>query len=144
MRDPGSEGTRVSLRRPPRWLAALLLGLALSAQAGPIPRNNPALKSYLRKTFARRDHGFRNRYVARVWLTVMSARLKPFVSNRARRTRLLITIHEVAWQAHVSPELVLAIINVESRFHRYAVSPVGAQGLMQIMPFWLQEIGRPH
>ncbi|MHB1543588.1 MAG: lytic transglycosylase domain-containing protein [Gammaproteobacteria bacterium] len=125
-------------------MPALFLGLALAAHAGPIPRNSPALQSYLRKTFARNDHGFRNRYVARVWLTVMSARLKPFVSNPARRMHLLVAIHEAAQQAHVSPELVLAIINVESRFHRFAVSRVGAQGLMQIMPFWLREIGRPH
>ncbi len=143
MRDPGREGAPVKLRGSPGFLPVLFLGLALSAHAGPAPRNNPALQSYLRETFARQDHGFRNRYVARVWLTVMSRRLKPYVENSARRLRLLVAIHEAARQAHVSPELVLAIINVESRFHRFAVSSVGAQGLMQIMPFWLHEIGRP-
>ena len=40
-------------------------------------------------------------------------------------------------------ETVLALIQVESHFHRYAESSVGAQGIMQIMPFWKQEIGRP-
>jgi soluble lytic murein transglycosylase-like protein len=38
---------------------------------------------------------------------------------------------------------VLALISVESNFERFAISSAGAQGLMQIMPFWLDEIGRP-
>ena len=41
------------------------------------------------------------------------------------------------------PELVLAVIEVESHFDRFAVSRVGAQGMMQVMPFWKDEIGRP-
>jgi len=46
--------------------------------------------------------------------------------------------------AEVAPELVLAVIDVESNFDRYAISVAGARGLMQIMPFWLDEIGRPN
>jgi soluble lytic murein transglycosylase-like protein len=42
------------------------------------------------------------------------------------------------------PELVLAVIDVESNFDRYAVSVAGALGLMQVMPFWTAEIGRPN
>ena len=38
---------------------------------------------------------------------------------------------------------MLALINVESNFDRFAISSAGARGLMQIMPFWLNEIGRP-
>lgn len=34
-------------------------------------------------------------------------------------------------------------MEVESHFDRYAVSRAGAQGLMQVMPFWKDEIGRP-
>src|SRR5699024_11430690 len=44
----------------------------------------------------------------------------------------------------LSPDLVLAVIQVESAFKRYALSPAGARGLMQVMPFWVDEIGRPH
>jgi len=38
---------------------------------------------------------------------------------------------------------VLALINIESDFDHYAVSNAGARGLMQIMPFWINEIGKP-
>jgi soluble lytic murein transglycosylase-like protein len=41
----------------------------------------------------------------------------------------------------VPPELVLAVMDVESRFDRYAVSSAGAVGLMQVMPFWPHELG---
>ena len=38
---------------------------------------------------------------------------------------------------------MLSVIQVESNFDRFAVSVAGALGLMQVMPFWLDEIGRP-
>ena len=40
------------------------------------------------------------------------------------------------------PSWYLSVIEVESGFDRYAISRVGAQGLMQVMPFWKEEIGR--
>ena len=38
------------------------------------------------------------------------------------------------------PEMLLAVMDVESRFDRYAVSSAGAVGLMQVMPFWPREL----
>ncbi len=38
--------------------------------------------------------------------------------------------------------LVLAVIHVESRYDTYAVSPVGALGLMQVMPATGEELAR--
>ncbi len=32
-------------------------------------------------------------------------------------------------------------MEVESRFDRWAVSPAGAVGLMQVMPFWPRQLG---
>ena len=39
------------------------------------------------------------------------------------------------------PGLVLAVLDVESRFDRWAVSSSGAVGLMQVMPFWPEQLG---
>ncbi len=126
-----------------RYGGLALALLAGGAQAGPAPRHDPALDQYLRKAMAEHRSGFHSPIVARVWLRVMSRRLQPYVANPRARTQLLLAVHTAAAQAHVSPELVLAIINVESDFHRFAVSSTGALGLMQIMPFWLRQIGRP-
>jgi hypothetical protein len=43
-------------------------------------------------------------------------------------------INEVAHQEGVDPDLVKAIIRVESNFNQFAVSRKGARGLMQLMP----------
>ena len=73
----------------------------------------------------------------------MSRRLERQVKDPQERIKLLTRIHSEATRADLSPELVLSVIEVESNFDRYAVSVAGALGLMQIMPFWLDEIGRP-
>lgn len=74
----------------------------------------------------------------------MSARLARHVEDSDERIRLLTRVHHEASRADLPPELVLAVIEVESNFDRYAISVAGAIGLMQIMPFWLDEIGRPN
>src|SRR2546430_17145372 len=43
-------------------------------------------------------------------------------------------IHDKAQKYDVDPALVAAVVETESRFHRTARSPVGARGLMQLMP----------
>ena len=52
-------------------------------------------------------------------------------------------MHAEAKRAELEPELVMSLIHVESAFKRFAISSAGAQGLMQGMPFWKNEIGRP-
>jgi len=52
-------------------------------------------------------------------------------------------VHYEATRAGLDPELVLGLIEVESRFRKYAISVAGARGFMQVMPFWLKLIGRP-
>ncbi len=86
---------------------------------------------------------FENRYVAQVWLMDMSSRLERILPDPDERLQLLRMVHQEAYQADLEPELVLAVIEVESAFNRFAISSAGARGLMQIMPFWLNEIGRP-
>jgi soluble lytic murein transglycosylase-like protein len=86
---------------------------------------------------------FPDRFEAEVWLTDMSARLSKQISDPEERIAILTRVHYEASRVELPPELVLAVIEVESNFDRYAVSVAGALGLMQIMPFWLEEIGRP-
>ena len=86
---------------------------------------------------------FADRFDAEVWLVDMSSRLQSRVKDPQERLKILRQVHYEATRARLAPELVLALINVESNFDHFAISSVGAQGLMQIMPFWLDEIGRP-
>jgi soluble lytic murein transglycosylase-like protein len=48
---------------------------------------------------------------------------------------------EAARRHGLDPELVMAVVSVESAFRKDAVSPKGAQGLMQLMPATARELG---
>jgi len=87
---------------------------------------------------------FDDRFHAEVWLLDMSTRLKIRVDNTETRLNLLRSIHREASRVELPPELIIALIDIESRFDHFAISRSGAQGLMQIMPFWLKEIGHPN
>ena len=84
---------------------------------------------------------FREREDAHKWLFEMSRRLEKRVPDRKQRLELLRTVHFEALRAGLDPQLVLGIIEVESRFRKYAVSRAGARGYMQVMPFWIKLIG---
>ncbi|WP_422671654.1 lytic transglycosylase domain-containing protein [Billgrantia kenyensis] len=81
-------------------------------------------------------------WAARRWMSEMEPRLARFVSDEALRGELLTRIYHEARLAGLAPEIVLAVIQVESAFQPEAVSSAGAVGLMQIMPFWIRELGR--
>ena len=89
------------------------------------------------------SNSFEDRFDAEVWLLDMSNRLSKKIPDPEKRLKLLRQIHLEATRAKLHPELVLAVIDVESNFDRFAISKAGAQGLMQVMPFWLKEIGQP-
>lgn len=100
------------------------------------------LRSVLKQTINQAD-SFEDRFDAEVWLVDMSGRLQRFIKNDKRRLALLRAVHREATRANLQPELVLSVIQIESYFDHYALSYVGARGLMQVMPFWKKEIGRP-
>lgn len=127
--------------------ACLLLGLPLVAanaaeqrlsdgRSGP----DPELRKILVAAIANAD-SFGDRFDAEVWLTDMSHRLTRQVPDPEERLHILQAVHRQAKLAGVEPELVLAVIDVESDFDRFAISSATALGLMQVMPFWVPELG---
>lgn len=122
--------------------ALLLCLLAAPATAGAPEPLDPALREILRNAIEEAD-SFEDRFAAEVWLSDMSQRLSRRMPDAEERLELLRLVHHEATRANLPPELVLAVIETESGFDRFAISVVGAQGLMQIMPFWLEEIGHP-
>jgi soluble lytic murein transglycosylase-like protein len=105
-------------------------------------RPNQAFYDELKALMEAENH-FVDRYDAEVWMKDMSGRLKrraPHIPED-ERLKILTLVHRYASQTGVDPQLVLAIMEVESNFDRYALSVANARGLMQIMPFWKDEIG---
>ena len=102
---------------------------------------DPQLRANLAERLARAQANV-DTFEAQVWLAASEQRLRRFVADADARLELLRLVHFEAAQQGLDPDLVLAVIEVESAFDRFAVSVAGAQGLMQVMPFWRIEIGR--
>ncbi|VUD51326.1 Membrane-bound lytic murein transglycosylase C [Thalassocella blandensis] len=102
---------------------------------------DPELREKLRQTISQAD-SFVDQFDAQVWLVQKSEVLSRYIKDHDRRLFILKEVHHAATNANVSPEFVLAVIQIESMFDPYAVSSAGALGMMQVMPFWKKEIGR--
>ncbi|MCK4865099.1 MAG: lytic transglycosylase domain-containing protein [Gammaproteobacteria bacterium] len=125
---------------------SLLLSTTHSFATETTDENNNVTNNELRlllQQAIKDSDSFEDRFDAEVWLVDMSNRLKNKIKKPEKRLKLLRQIHREASRANLHPELVLAVIDVESNFDRFAISKAGAQGLMQVMPFWLKEIGKP-
>ncbi len=83
---------------------------------------------------------YTDRFEAEVWLKDMSHRLKRYIDDPLHRIKILKLVHREAKRSSLQPEVILALIEVESHFDQYAISVSGARGIMQIMPFWLKEL----
>jgi soluble lytic murein transglycosylase-like protein len=75
------------------------------------------------------------------WLGAMSPKLARRKVDWQERKEFLQTVWYESRRAGLDTGLVLGLIQVESAFRKYAVSPVGARGYMQVMPFWTRVIG---
>ena len=126
------------------WQTLLLtcLWFSVAAQSATLERPDDEMRSLLLQAVESSD-SFADRFDAEVWLTDMNRRLSKKVKDPEERIKILKAVHYEATRADLPPELVLAVIDVESNFDHYALSHAGARGLMQVMPFWLDEIGRP-
>ncbi len=120
-------------------LMSLLLAPIGQAQE---PSPDPELLKQLQQVAIEAD-SFPDHFDAQVWLTDMSARLTRQVKDPEERLEILMRVHHEATLRDLPPELVLAVIDTESNFDRFAISVAGARGLMQVMPFWLEELNRP-
>jgi soluble lytic murein transglycosylase-like protein len=126
-------------------VAAGLLALCLAAPRGARAdeQREPELKDLLQKIIASRDC-FLDKYESEVWYKVMEPKLARYVASHEQRMEILDHVYCEAKRdpsLALPPDLVLAMIDVESRFDNWAVSPVGAVGLMQVMPFWPRQLG---
>jgi soluble lytic murein transglycosylase-like protein len=129
------------------WLASLaalaLLCAGTARAASPDAQKDPELRAVVQTVIAQAEC-FPDQYESAVWYTMMEPRLRKLVKDREERLEIL---RMVFCEAHregevrLPPGLVMAVIHVESRFDRWAVSSAGAVGLMQIMPFWPEQLG---
>lgn len=128
------------IARQSLFVLLAVCGLCLSAVAqASTSTYDPKLKQLLQEAI-NSPNGFEDRFDAQVWLQDMNQRLSRFIEDPEERILLLRTVHYEARRVDLEPELVLAVIEVESGFDRFAISVAGARGLMQVMPFWLDEI----
>ena len=119
--------------------AALLIGGTAHADQ----QRDPELRDVVRKAIADADC-FQDQFDSAVWYKLMEPRLQRVARNRDERMDILKHVFCEAQRPgaqRLPPGLLMAIIDVESRFDRWAVSRAGAVGLMQVMPFWPEQLG---
>jgi soluble lytic murein transglycosylase-like protein len=123
------------------WLALAGAAHADAVQTG--QQRDPELKELLQQVIGSSDC-FTAKYDAEVWYQVMEPRLVKFLPTHEQRVEILDQVYCEARRdptLQIPPDLVLALMEVESRFDRWAVSSAGAVGLMQVMPFWPRQLG---
>jgi len=124
-------------------LAALCLSLAANAAAPVAGQRDPELREVVARAIGTAQC-FADKYDSAVWYTMMEPKLRRIVKDPAERLQILTTAYceaNRAGELRLPPGLIMAVIDVESRFQRWAVSSAGAVGLMQVMPFWPEELG---
>jgi soluble lytic murein transglycosylase-like protein len=123
-------------------LAACFPVLATASPAADAQRE-PELKSTIQHAIEQAEC-FEDRYDSAVWYKMMEPRLRKRVPDREERMAILKNVFCEAnrpGEVRIPPGLVMAIIEIESNFNRYAVSYAGAVGLMQVMPLWPESHG---
>jgi len=106
-----------------RLAPSVVAGLARSIADNPVPG----------------DYAYQKNIVP--WVAEMSRRLATKFADERERREFLSTVHYEATRAGLDPQLVLGVIHHESGFKKYAISTASARGYMQVMPFWIRQIG---
>lgn len=129
------------MRRTSRAIVVFFACCALPWSAARADRQmDPELRSVVAAAIEP-SRCFDDKYEQAVWFATMEPRLARYVKDEQEREEILHNVHCEAKRVDIPPELVLAVMDVESRFDRYAVSSAGAVGLMQVMPFWPRQLG---
>ncbi|MEZ5564571.1 MAG: lytic transglycosylase domain-containing protein [Gammaproteobacteria bacterium] len=141
------DGSGSRLPTPLRRIATLIflaIVCGLSSPTLPAASNDhdPVLREKLQAALLEPLY-FEDQFEAEVWLTDMATRLADRVPDPEERLEILTAVHREAARVDLPPEMILAVIDVESGFEPYAVSSANAQGLMQVMRFWLTELNMP-
>jgi soluble lytic murein transglycosylase-like protein len=125
-------------------LLALILAAALGAQVAHADQQRDAgLREVVARAIAQAEC-FTDQYDSAVWYKLMEPRLRAILANQSERLEILKQVYcetHRPGESRLPPGLVMAVITVESRFDRWAVSRSGAVGLMQVMPFWPERLG---
>ena len=133
-----------------KWLALPAAWLAVSSTAHAGAQQEEALSASVQASlhravsdFPAAKLNFNTQAEGDAWLAEMARRLALKMPDWPTRRDFLITVQYEASRAGLDPQLVLAVIQHESNFRKYAVSSASARGYMQVMPFWVTQIGNP-
>jgi soluble lytic murein transglycosylase-like protein len=139
-------------------LRAILLAAAALVALAPVARADQQKDPGLREVIAaaiKETPCFAAKYDDVVWFALMQPRVESRLRAQPPDLRLGDDVRKAAERIlravsceankhemlRDRPQLVLAVIDVESAFDPFAVSYAGAVGLMQVMPFWPTELG---
>jgi hypothetical protein len=138
------------------WRGLLLAAAATLASGAAVAdgQRDPGLKAVIQAAVAATPC-FEDKYDDVVWYALMQPRVEKRLRQQPPDLRLgddpADTARRILHSVHCEsskhlmlrerPQLVLAVIDVESAFDPFAVSYAGAVGLMQVMPFWPGELG---
>jgi len=114
----------------------------VESNVGPLdlkPEEQEQLRRMLRAAPEEKELNFEEM----VWLKDMSQLIRPWVADDAEAETIARWVYVYSVRFELSPELILGVIAVESQFDHFAISNVGARGLMQVMPFWKKKLGSP-
>jgi soluble lytic murein transglycosylase-like protein len=123
----------------------LLAALPLAGLAAPASdaQREPELKAAVQHAIDQAEC-FEDKFDSAVWYKMMEPRLRKRVADRDERMTILKNVFcesSRPGEVRIPPGLIMAIIEIESNFDRWAVSYAGAVGLMQVMPFWPENLG---
>jgi soluble lytic murein transglycosylase-like protein len=124
-------------------IAIAVAGALLCSVASADGQRDPELRDVIQRAVEQAEC-FTDHYDSAVWYTLMEPRLRVIVKEHDERIEILKQVYcetHRSGEARLPPGLVMAVMDIESRFNRWAVSSAGAVGLMQVMPFWPEKLG---